>query len=168
MNADQLIDYVLGQLDGNDREQIEHAVKTDPDVALKVERLGRSIHLLLDDGKTVEPPSGLARGTLAMVAQSRLKPRSILDYVPTRVPFKWADFAVAASIFIAGVLTLLPAIQGSEVAHAAGRLCLQPSATGPQPGTVRVAEPVLSVPGEPPARCPRGDLCRRSARCRRT
>jgi hypothetical protein len=30
------------------------------------------------------------------------------------MPFRWADFAVAASIFIAGVLTLLPAIQRSR------------------------------------------------------
>ncbi len=115
MNADQLIDFVLGQLDGTDREQIEHAIETDPEVATRVERLGRVIHLLLDDGEAIEPPPGLARSTLALVAQSRLKPRSILDYVPARVPFQWADFAVAASIFIAGVLTLLPAIQGSRL-----------------------------------------------------
>jgi prepilin-type processing-associated H-X9-DG protein len=34
--------------------------------------------------------------------------------VPIRLPFRWADFAVAASIFVAGVLTLLPAIQRSR------------------------------------------------------
>lgn len=115
MNADQLIDFVLGQLDGTDRKQIEQAVETDPDVARKVDRLGRAIHMLLDDGETIEPPAALAHHTLALVAQSRLKPRSIFDYVPVRVPFQWADFAVAASIFIAGVLTLLPAIQGSRL-----------------------------------------------------
>ena len=114
MNADQLIDFVLGQLDGTDREQIEHAVQTDPGVATRVDRLGRAIHRLLDDGPAIEPPPGLTHRTLTLVAQSRLKPRSILDYVPARVPFQWADFAVAASIFIAGVLTLLPAIQGSR------------------------------------------------------
>ena len=131
MNADQLIDFVLGQLDGTDREQIEHAIETDPDVAHRVERLGWAIHLLLDDGEVIAPPPGLGRSTLALVAQSRLKPRSILDYVPARVPFQWADFAVAACIFLAGVLTLLPAIQGSRFAHATGRLRVQPPATGP-------------------------------------
>lgn len=114
MNADQLIDFVMGQLEGTDREQIEHAVETDPDVAQKVERLGRNIHLLLDDGEAIEPSPGLASNTMALVAQSRLKPRSIFEYVPTRVPFQWADVAVAASIFVAGVLTLLPAIRGSR------------------------------------------------------
>ena len=34
--------------------------------------------------------------------------------MPIRVPFRWADFAVAAGIFVAGVLTLLPAIQRSR------------------------------------------------------
>jgi hypothetical protein len=114
MNADQLIDFVLGQMEGADREQIERAVQTDPNVAHSVERLERTIHRLLDDGEAIEPPAGLASTTLAVVAQSRLKPRSIFDYVPARVPFQWADFAVAASIFIAGVLTLLPAVQTSR------------------------------------------------------
>jgi hypothetical protein len=34
--------------------------------------------------------------------------------VAVRVPFRWADVAVAASIFLAGLLTLLPAIQRSK------------------------------------------------------
>src|SRR6185437_17042377 len=37
-----------------------------------------------------------------------------LPILPMRVPFRWADFAVAAGIFVAGVLTLLPAIQRSR------------------------------------------------------
>ena len=131
MNADQLIDFVLGQLNGTDHEEIEHAIQTDPEVAHKVERLGQSIHMLLDDGEAIEPSPTLARNTLALVAQARLKPRSILDFVPARVPFQWADFAVAASIFIAGVLTLLPAIQSVKVTDATGRLRVQPPATGP-------------------------------------
>ncbi len=39
---------------------------------------------------------------------------SLLDQVATRLPFRWADFAVAAGIFIAGTLTLLPAIHRSR------------------------------------------------------
>lgn len=114
MNADQMIDFVLGRLDGTDREQMEQAVNTDPEVAFKVERLNRVIHLMLDDGEAMEAPPGLAFRTLDLVAQARSKPRSILDYVPARVAFQWADLAVAASIFIAGMLTLLPAIQRSR------------------------------------------------------
>jgi hypothetical protein len=115
MNADRMIDFVLGQLEGADLADLEHAIRTDPGTAARVDKLGRTINLLLDDGEPVEPPDGLALKTLALVNCERQKPRSILDYVPARVPFQWADFAVAASIFIAGVLTLLPAIQGSRM-----------------------------------------------------
>ena len=37
--------------------------------------------------------------------------RAILELAPVRVPFRWADVAVAAGIFAAGLLTLLPAVQ---------------------------------------------------------
>ena len=114
MNADQMIDYVLGQLEGPDCERMEQVIQCDPRIASAVDRLGRTMPLLLDDGLAPEPPPALARRTLALVAQSRSRSRSILDYVPATVPFRWADLAVAASIFIAGILTLLPAIQRSR------------------------------------------------------
>ena len=116
MNADQMIDYVLGQLDGPDRERMEQTMNGDPRIASRVDGLGRTLPLLLDDGFAPKPPPALARRTLTLVAQSRSRPRSrsILDYIPVRVPFRWADLAVAASIFIAGILTLVPAIQRSR------------------------------------------------------
>jgi hypothetical protein len=114
MNADHMIDYVLGRLEGADRERLEQAIHRDPDIASRVDRLGHAIHLLLDDGNVLEPPVGLARRTMTLIANSRTRSRSILDYVPVQLPFRWADLAVAASIFIAGVLTLLPAVQRSR------------------------------------------------------
>ncbi len=87
---------------------------SDPDQMARVERLRLSIHLLLDDGSPYDEPSGLARRTIGFVARNRSRPRTFLEQLPMRVPFRWADFAVAASIFIAGVLTLLPAIQRSR------------------------------------------------------
>jgi len=114
MNADLLIDYVLGRLEGPDRERLERTLQSDAEVAARVDRLGFAVHLLLDDGDPPDPPPGLTARTLSLVNQSRSRPRSILDFVPVRVPFRWADLAVAASIFIAGVLTLLPAIQRSR------------------------------------------------------
>src|SRR5947209_16036932 len=109
MNADHMIDYVLGRLEDPDREHLEAVLHTDPEAAARVQRLTRTVHLLLDDGDPFPHPAGLAARTLAMVARSRNRPRSILDYVPVRVPFRWADLAVAATIFIASVLTLVPA-----------------------------------------------------------
>jgi hypothetical protein len=118
MNPDQIFDYVLGRLDDRDRERLEHAIQGHPDAEERIERLGTYCSLLLDDGyHGLAPPSGLARRTLVLVAESRTSPRSLLDFVPMRVPLRWADFAVAASIFLAGFLTLLPAIQ-----HSRGRM----------------------------------------------
>ena len=68
----------------------------------------------MDDGAELECPADLARRTVAFVARNRRRPMSLLDQVATRLPFRWADFAVAAGIFIAGTLTLLPAIHRSR------------------------------------------------------
>src|SRR5690606_12580764 len=38
------------------------------------------------------------------------------DLVPNRVSPRWADFAVAAGIFVAALLTLAPAVQRSQLA----------------------------------------------------
>jgi len=113
MNADELLDFALGQLDDPRRRVIEEDCRSDPEAARRVERLRAACDALLDDGETFAPPPGLAGRTLAFVAERRSSP-SLLDYVPARVPFRWADFAVAASIFIAGVLTLMPAVQRSR------------------------------------------------------
>jgi prepilin-type processing-associated H-X9-DG protein len=114
MKADEMIDYVLGQVEGAERERLEQALRGGGEPAARVERLRRAIHGLLDDGTPFEHPPGLARRTIAYVARNRRRPRTLLEFVPVRVPFRWADFAVAASIFIAGILTLLPAIQRSR------------------------------------------------------
>lgn len=114
MNSDQMLDFVLGQLDDAQRRAFEEAGRTDPDLAARAHRVRLTVQQLVDDGYTYNPPPGLSRRTIELVAQSRRKGRSILDFVPVQVPFRWADFAVAASIFIAGLLTLTPAIQRSR------------------------------------------------------
>jgi hypothetical protein len=114
MKADEMIDYVLGQVDGAERERLERALRDDGEQAARVERLRQAMYRLLDDGTPFEHPPDLAQRTVAFVARNRRRSRSIADYVPMRVPFRWADFAVAAGIFVAGVLTLLPAVQRSR------------------------------------------------------
>jgi hypothetical protein len=114
MNADLMIDYVLGRLEGPERDRIEEALGSDPEISARVDRLGQTVSLLLEDGHTYEPPPGLTRRTLTLVATARSRPRSVFDYAPVRVPFRWADLAVAATIFIAGLLTLIPAIERSR------------------------------------------------------
>ncbi len=114
MKADEMIDFVLGQVDGAERERLEQSFRDDSQQAARVERLRQAINQLLDDRTPFEHPPDLGQRTVAFVGRNRRRSRSLLEYVPIRVPFRWADFAVAASIFVAGVLTLLPAIQRSR------------------------------------------------------
>lgn len=121
MNAEDLLDFTLGQLDAQKRREFEEAGRADPDFDARTQRARKVVSRLLDDGLACEPPAGLAQRTMAFVDQRRARGRSIIDYVPTRFPFRWADFAVAASIFIAGVLTLMPAVhRARERMHQAG------------------------------------------------
>jgi hypothetical protein len=114
MNANEMIDYALGQLDGPARELAERELAADPGLSARAEQLNRALHRLLGDGPAPEPPEGLARRTAQFVAAARSKRRTVLDYVPVAVPIRWADVAVAAAIFLAGLLTLLPAVQRSR------------------------------------------------------
>jgi prepilin-type processing-associated H-X9-DG protein len=113
MNADEMLDYALGEVDGPGRERVEREIAGDPRLAAMVDRLSRSVARLLDDGLAIEPPPGLAARTLSLVAERRRR-RSILDFVPITVPFRWTDVAVAAGIFLASLLTLVPALQRAK------------------------------------------------------
>jgi hypothetical protein len=114
MNANDMLDYALGQLDGPAREQAERQLAADAGASETVERLARAVRRLLDDGEPYEPPPGLAARSVAFVIESTRRNRTILDFVPVTVPFRWADLAVAAAIFLAGLLTLMPAVQRSR------------------------------------------------------
>ena len=114
MKADEMIDYVLGQVDGAERERLERALRDDDASVGPGRAPPATIYRLLDDGTPFEHPPGLAERTVAFVARNRRRARAWSDFVPMRVPFRWADLAVAAGIFLAGVLTLLPAIQRSR------------------------------------------------------
>jgi hypothetical protein len=113
MKSEDLLDYALGQLEGPASEAAEAGLASDPNLASRADRLELALHRLLDDGDAIEPPSGLAARTVAFVADRTAK-RAILDFVPARVPFRWADVAVAAGILMAGLLTLLPAVSATR------------------------------------------------------
>ncbi|MEJ7637480.1 MAG: hypothetical protein WKF75_05665 [Singulisphaera sp.] len=111
MNSSDLLDYALGQLDGPSGESAERETSGDPALAERVEWLRMRIERLLDDGlDPIDPPAGLARRTAHLVAERRRRRRTLSDYLPVIVPFRPADVAVAASIFLAGLLTLVPAV----------------------------------------------------------
>ncbi len=114
MNAQDMLDNALGRLESPEREQLDREIAADPALAETFERLSRSIHQLLDDGETIEPPPGLTRRTVTLIVAGRRPRRSVLDFAPVRVPFRWADVAVAACILLTGLLTLVPAVHRSR------------------------------------------------------
>ncbi len=113
MNTNEILDHALGQLEGPSLSAAEAEIARDPALAARVDRLDSALHRLLDDGRVFEPPAGLASRTAAFVAE-RVSRRAILDFVPARVPFRWADVAVAAGVLLAGLLTLLPAVKANR------------------------------------------------------
>ncbi len=113
MKPEDLLDHALGRLEGPARDFAEAEFARDPALAGRADRLGLALNRLLDDGDPFGPPIGLSARTVAFVAERKSR-RAILDFVPARVPFRWADVAVAAGILMAGLLTLLPAIKSAR------------------------------------------------------
>jgi hypothetical protein len=158
MKADEMIDFVLGQVDGADRDRLAQSLRDGDESAVRIERLRRAMNRLLDDGTPFEHPPDLAQRTVAFVARNRRRSLSIMDYAPVRVPFRWADFAVAASIFIAGALTLLPAIQRSrERMNQAGCL-FNLQQLGNSLGQYETVHPILPYPPSNRADAPAGSF----------
>ena len=115
MNAEEMIEIVLCKAEVPSASGYERALPRDPEQAARLERLRRAVHRLLDDGSEFEHPPDLARRTRRVRrAESAAPDDPARPRGDPRLPFRWADFAVAASIFIAGTLTLLPAIQRSR------------------------------------------------------
>ncbi len=110
MNSSDMLDYVFGQLEGPSSGAAEREISGDPALAERVDRLRAAVERLLEDGlDPIELPAGMARRTVSFVAERRRRRRSLSEYLPVVVPFRWADVAVAASIFLASLLTLIPA-----------------------------------------------------------
>ncbi len=110
MNASDMLDYTLGQLEGDAAEEASREVEADPVLADKIERLGRSLELLLDDDEDdYAPPPDLVRHTLSFVRAAQDRP-AVLEFGPPRRRFRLGDFAMAATIFLASLLALAPAI----------------------------------------------------------
>jgi hypothetical protein len=108
-----MLDYSLGLLEDGPHAMVTREAAADPELAGRLDRLSASLDLLLDDGPGPEPPPGLARQTILRVAERRRR-TNYADVIPMRVPFRWADVAVAASLFLACLLTLVPAVRRSR------------------------------------------------------
>ena len=121
MKADELLDAALGR-----REQdvavhvavaaLDGPTSADLDLTNRLDRLRRNLNALLDDGAAIEPPPDLARRTVQFVLNhTEVRSRRVLQFEQARSSGpRWADFAVAAGIFLAGLITLIPAIQRGQ------------------------------------------------------
>ncbi len=113
MKPDDLLDYSLGQLEGHPLAVVEAELSRDPDL------LARPTACRWPSGSCSTTATRSTRRLVWRTGPSRSSPtasgrRVILDFVPKRVPFRWADIAVAAGILVAGLLTLLPAIKSGR------------------------------------------------------
>ena len=111
MIAQEYLDHALGLLEGDDAGRVEQTLRADPAAADRAARLARALDLLV--GEADEPPAGLADRTHARLAE-RLKRVPAVEAAPGRIPFGWADVAVAAGIFLAAMAVLIPAAQRSR------------------------------------------------------
>lgn len=105
MKAQDLLDYAFHQLDDLGRIEFEREMASDPGLFHRVGRLNESLSRLLDNGEEIEPPAGLAAKTIQTVERRKARPHPG-DFLPSKSPFRLADFAVAASVFFAATLTL--------------------------------------------------------------
>lgn len=105
MTADQMLDYTFNQVDAPTRDAFENALFRDPALAGRMHCLSRQVAYLLDDGDETELPAGLHDQTIALVEHRRTRSQTI-EFAPSRSRFRMADFAVAASVFFAAILTL--------------------------------------------------------------
>jgi len=73
MNAEETLDYTLGRLEPHERDEFERLLRSDPLLAERVDLLNTSVHRLLDDGLSYDPPEGLAGRTIAFVGQAKTR-----------------------------------------------------------------------------------------------
>ena len=108
MNAEEMIEYVLCESKHRGFTEHEPASDLDPEQQAALERLCEpAIDRLVDDGSTWNIRLNWPAHGRVCRSQSPAAHVACSTMCRLSLPFRWADFAVAASIFIAGTLTLL-------------------------------------------------------------
>jgi hypothetical protein len=107
MNQD-LVGYLLGSLDPEAIEHIERQIVENPELRLELDRIGRALRPLADDGPDVDPPAGLAERTVRTVLQQRV----VEPWVGPTSSGSWrlSDLAVAATILALISVVIFPAL----------------------------------------------------------
>jgi hypothetical protein len=132
---EQLLGYLIEALEEPEQERVAKQLEQDPALRRKLARLRKSLRALGSSRHEFAPPAGLAARTCRLVARCRDEQQSRERPAPASVPlarvevpamsavpappiaaahWSWADAAVAAGIFVAASLLLLPAIANSR------------------------------------------------------
>ncbi len=110
---EQLIGYLLGALDDDERSQVEALLEQQPELRVELDMLRRTLTPLAADLDDEEPPADLVNRTCGFVWQeSRLLPVELSP--ECEQPMRLRDLAVAASILCATLLILFPAVSYSR------------------------------------------------------
>jgi len=140
---EQLLGYLLEALEPGERDDMEKRLKSDSRLQQQLESLHESLEPLRADAESFEAPDGLAvqtceavalhrhsspvaagrrRDSAAIPKQGSPKGLSPEDCVSGPTCWKFADFVVAAGVFLAASMLLVPAIQNSRM-HARTAAC---------------------------------------------
>jgi hypothetical protein len=118
---EQLLGYLLGALDDSERVEIESRLRDDPEFRKELVLLRRQLESLGAAECDCAPPPGLAERTCARVfSHPSPAPRRRPSMTPQAASAGWTgrvgwfDATVAAAVFLAAGMVVLPAIQGSR------------------------------------------------------
>jgi len=112
---EDLIGYALGALEPEEHAHIEARLNADPALRHDLQLIARSLEPLSWDKQSYEPPAALAHRTCEFVAtQSRV----MMAPAPVANSSQWrfADVAIAASLFLAATMLFFPALNQSRFA----------------------------------------------------
>lgn len=110
---DQLLGYLLGSLEPEEREQVENHLAHDPQLQRDLELLHESLLPLEADREFIEPPPGLAARTCSYVSH-QAQTLTLRESWANRTGWQMQDMVVAAGIVVAASLFFFPAINHSR------------------------------------------------------
>ncbi len=119
---EQLLGYLLGALDEDEREEIERHLESDVEWQNELESLATMLEPLAESHEEFEPPACLAEQTCSLVAEQALitpaggvRPLVMRNYeLGGRNRWSLADAVVFAGICVAATLLFFPAIAQSR------------------------------------------------------
>ncbi len=116
MHDKDLLGYLLDALDGEEKQQIERALRHDPELRCRLEQL--RAQLPPRDSTPCDPPEGLAEHTCDLIegclVQCRRSDGAPRDRCVGRPACSLADLAMAVGVFLASAMLFFPVLANSR------------------------------------------------------